>query len=296
MKEKSTLAATEIIKKRVSYRTYSDKSIEDNVIKKFSVFVNAVHTGPFGNQPRFRLLNRTPFMPDKGERLGTYGVIKNARLFLAGTIKKGFRALEDYGYCMELLILKATSLDLGTCWLGGTFNASGFAEAVDLREGEMLPAVSPVGYPAEDKSFTERMFRYVSGADRRKPWSELFFNSTFFLPLTRSQAGRYDEVLENLRLAPSASNKQPWRVLRDAAHNCFHFYLARSLFYTLREISLQDIDMGIAMSHFEITARELAINGDWIIDDDAPAGGSLEYIASWQEKSRDSMQTNKGSD
>ncbi len=87
----------------------------------------------------------------------------------------------------------------------------------------------------------------------------------------------------NLRLAPSASNKQPWRVLRDDSSGDFHFYLSRALGYTLlRGISLQDIDMGIAMCHFELTARELGITGKWMVDDNAPKSESLDYIVSWQ--------------
>jgi len=29
--------------------------------------------------------------------------------------------LENFGYRMELIVLHATDLELGTCWLGGTF-------------------------------------------------------------------------------------------------------------------------------------------------------------------------------
>ncbi len=141
-------------------------------------------------------------------------MIKNARLFLVGTIKNGHLALEDYGYCKEKIILQATALELGTCWLGGTFQFSNFAQAVNLQKDELLPTVSPVGYPALEKSFTERMMRRVAGSDNRKAWSEIFFIGNFSTPLRQEQAGIFTEALENIRIAPSASNKQPWRILR----------------------------------------------------------------------------------
>lgn len=214
--------------------------------------------------------------------MGTYGVIKSARYFLIGTTKNSPMAMEDYGYCKEILILKATALGLGTCWLGGTFQASGFAQAAALREGEILPTVSPIGYPSEQKSITERIMRRIAGSDNRKPWSDIFFANDFATPLTRPQAGKYSEALENLRLAPSASNKQPWRILLDTGKNTFHFYLSRSFGYNLlRGISLQDIDLGIAMSHFEITAREQGLAGIWQVDTNAPKETSLDYIVSW---------------
>lgn len=275
---------TDIIKKRVSCRTYSDKPVEESILREFSELVAADHKGLFGNQPNFRLISMNTIEPREGKKLGTYGVIKNARLFLVGTIKNGDEAMEDYGYCKEKLILQATKLGLGTCWLGGTFNGSGFARAVGLRSDEVLPTVSPVGYPADQKSFTERVMRRFAGSDNRQPWRELFFAGNFSTPLNEQSAGKYAEALENVRLAPSAANKQPWRLLYDGGRNIFHFYLARSFGYKhLWEVSLQDIDLGIAMSHFELTVDEQGISGQWQQDDNAPQEKSLNYIASWQE-------------
>jgi nitroreductase len=144
---------TELIKRRISCRTYADKQVEGNILREFTQLVTAEHTGPFGNKPVFHLISFQMSSPEEWKKLGTYGTIKNARLFLAGTIKKGGHAIVDYGYCKENLILQATALGLGTCWLAGTFRASGFAEAVKLKEDEALPTISPIGYPADQKSF-----------------------------------------------------------------------------------------------------------------------------------------------
>jgi nitroreductase len=276
--------SSETIKKRISCRTYSDRSVEDKVLKAFTVSINAVHIGPFGNSPVFKLITPVSATSQELKKLGTYGVIKNARMFLVGIIKNDRMAMEDYGYCKETLILQATALGLGTCWLGGTFKASEFAQAVDLQEGEILPTVSPIGYPAQEKSITERIMRRIAGSDNRKPWSDIFFANDFSKPLTQAQAGKYSEALENLRLAPSASNKQPWRILYDAKLNTFHFFLERSLQYKMLGIvHLQDIDLGIGMSHFEITAREQGLAGKWQVDTNAPKETSLDYIVSWQK-------------
>jgi nitroreductase len=276
-------AITEIIKKRISCRSYADKSIEDKVLQKFMTILSSAHKGPFSNEPRFRLIHLTSFTAQERKKLGTYGVIKNARLFLVGTIKNGHRALEDYGYCQEKIILQATALGLGTCWLGGTFQSSNFAKAVDLQKDELLPTVSPVGYPAGEKSFAEKVMRRFAGSDNRNTWSEIFFAGNFFTPLTKAQAEIYAEALENIRLAPSASNKQPWRILRDNTKNLFHFYLERSLQYKMLGIvHLQDIDLGIAMCHFDLTLQELNIKGKWLVDPNASKEKTLDYIVSWQ--------------
>jgi hypothetical protein len=277
------MAITEIIKKRFSCRTYSERSIEDKVLQEFLGIINDIHQGPFGNQPNFRLIHLTSFTTQEAKKLGTYGIIKNARLFVVGTIKNGPLAMEDYGYCKETIILKATALGLGTCWLGGTFQSSNFALAVDLQKDELLPTVTPIGYPALEKSFTERIMRRIAGSDNRKPWSDIFFAGNFSTPLTQKQAGIYAEAMENVRLSPSASNKQPWRVLYDAKQNIFHFFIARAFSYKLMGVvSLQDIDLGIAMSHFALTLQERGIQGKWCVDSTALKEKTLDYIASWQ--------------
>ena len=279
------MAITEIIKKRFSCRTYSEKSIEDKVLQEFLTILNSAHKGPFGNEPKFRLIHQDSFAAQEGKKLGTYGVIKNARLFLAGTIKDGPLAMEDYGYCKEEIILKATALGLGTCWLGGTFQSGSFALAVDLQKDELLPTVTPIGYPAGEKSFTEKMMRRIAGSDNRKAWSDIFFAGNFSTPLTQEQSGIYAEALENIRLAPSASNKQPWRILYDAQFHIFHFFIARASSYKLAgKVSLQDVDLGIAMCHFALTLQEQGIKGKWLVDSTAPKEKSLDYIASWQSE------------
>lgn len=44
---------------------------------------------------------------------------------------------------------------------------------------------------------------------------------------------------------------------------------------------MQNIDMGIAMCHFELSARELGLNGDWQVSDPLMQTGDTEYIVSW---------------
>lgn len=274
---------SDIIQKRYSCRSYADRSIEDSVLRHFSDAVHAPHPGPFGHQPRFALISMASLPREEWKKLGTYGVIKNARLFLAGIHQPAPMAAQDYGYCKEKLILKATELGLSTCWLGGTFSISAFGRAANLRPGELLPTVSPIGYAADKRSLTERVMRRFAGSDHRKPWVDLFFSGSVTAPLSPAEAGPYAEALENVRLAPSASNKQPWRIIVDKSHKTFSFYISRAIGYRqLRDVSLQDIDMGIAMCHFELTAIELGFKGLWRQDDSALKVKTLEYVASWQ--------------
>ncbi len=98
-------------------------------------------------------------------------------------------------------------------------------------------------------------------------------------------ATRYADPLEILRLGPSASNRQPWRVVKESGMDIFHFYLGRSRGYDrlIKAVDLQRIDMGIAMSHFELTARELGLCGRWekMPSSLSPLPERTEYVRSW---------------
>jgi hypothetical protein len=50
-------------------------------------------------------------------------------------------------------------------------------------------------------------------------------------------------------------------------------------------VDLQRLDMGIAMSHFELTARELGLSGRWenIPPRLSPLAEKTEYVWSWIE-------------
>lgn len=111
------MSIIEAIKSRTSCRTYSDKPIERDRLTELKDFLASNTEAPFGSYVRFQLLD--PDEPEIGnlKNLGTYGVIKGARQFIIGAVRKQTKAMEDYGYSMERNILKATSMGLGTCLL-----------------------------------------------------------------------------------------------------------------------------------------------------------------------------------
>lgn len=269
------------MERRTSCRTYRPIPLESETVERLTQALPANTTGPFGNRIRFALIHTDRLDPAGLRPPGTYGVIKGARQFLAGAVPDTPRAMEDYGYCMERIILAATALGLGTCWLGGTFHRTRFAGLMHLEAGELLPAVSPVGYASDQRSLRERAMRFGAGSDRRKPWGDLFYEGDSSVPLTKAAAGDYATPLDCVRIAPSAANKQPWRIIRD--RGAYHFYLKRTPGYDriFAPIRIQNIDMGIAMCHFELSARELGLDGCWTTEDPGRPSGDLEYRASW---------------
>lgn len=282
---------TEIITRRFSCRVYRDEPIEAQKREQLQEFIHALPFGPFGTRPRFRLLAAMESDTKALRGLGTYGFIRNPAAFIVGAMSPSDYGLEDFGYLMEAIILYATHLGLGTCWLGGTFTKSRFAKKIQLSENETIPAVTSVGEFAVTGQSRKGLASRAAGSFKRLPWQQLISKERLGNPLTMQDSGNYATALEMVRLAPSASNKQPWRIV---SHNGFwRFYLQRTPGYQqgliknlLDLCDLQRLDMGIAMCHFELAALELGMKGQWRVEENLnPQPDPLtEYLVSWQDQ------------
>jgi len=278
---------THVIARRFSCRSYSDVAIEDKTRRRLEDFLAALPASPFGATTRFALIAATEHDRSALRGLGTYGFIKGAAAFIVGAVRPAAMNLEDFGYLMECAILLATDLGLGTCWLGGSFNKSNFAKKISAREDELVPAVASVGYIADKRRWLDGFIRRSVGADNRLPWERLFFAKEFGVPLSREAAGVFAIPLEMVQLGPSASNGQPWRLVRDG--DTWHFYLQRTKGYSNRSLllhlaDLQRVDLGIAICHFELTTKEMGLEGEWEVNEPGIAKPDTltEYIASWR--------------
>jgi nitroreductase len=272
----------ELVKKRSSYRTYTEKEIEPGKIDIINEFTNEKHTGPFGGNVRFALIDTTTAQRDELKTLGTYGMIKDARYFFAGAVeKKGENEYyADFGFCMEEAILMFTSLDLNTCWMGVTFDRAGFSSKMGLSENEIIPCITPVGYAQKRRRLKDNVIRLIASSAARKGWNDIFYFSDFKSELGKHSAGRYFDALECVRLAPSASNKQPWRIVKAGDTDNYHFYLENSKKYAYA--AGQYIDIGIAMCHFELTCRESGLKGGWKFEMPEIDAPGREYIVTWK--------------
>lgn len=263
---------------RRSVRTYREEPVSQELKQKIAGYIDTVEA-PFKTAMRFQIIDMNTLEP--GIKLGTYGVIRGATTFLCAAVKKENRWEENLGYAFEKIILYITSLGLGTCWLGGTFNKPEFEKAISSGENEFVPVVSPIGYANEKRSVLDRIMAAKAGSRNRKDWSELFFDKDFSCPLKKEDAGIMKECLDMVRIAPSASNKQPWRIIRNGNH--YHFYVCRTPGYEkILSYDIQRLDIGIAMCHFELMNQELGGSGNWSdMKPDAVCSNNVEYIISY---------------
>ena len=88
-------------------------------------------------------------------------------------------------------------------------------------------------------------------------------------------------LFRSVRLGPSASNKQPWRIIKD--ENVYHFFLCRTKGYGVSSYDMQKNDIGIAKCHFELSANELGLKGSWVEIKDISTQNDWEYCCSWSK-------------
>lgn len=283
----------EAIKHRSSVRSFDGKPLDPAEIMALEMAFDECVPGPFGGRARFVLVSASAAgfgeSKDGGHsrtgKIGTYGLVTKVPAFLVGAIKKAPRALEDFGYAMEGLVLRASDLGLDSCWIGGAFARNATAKAIELCDDEFMPAIVALGRPAEKQTVVEFLTRVSARAGTRKPTESLFFDEDFETPLVIGEP--WSDVLEALRVGPSASNKQPWRVLKSGKESTptLHLYLEEDRLYNsiLGEIHLQNVDMGIAMRHLESACHALDLPGSWTRLEAEPlhVSAPLSYIATW---------------
>lgn len=255
---------------RKSIRTFDGKNITAEDKSKLEEIIRTADN-PFGVPVDFMLL-------DAKENGLSSPVIVGCELYLAAKVKREKHFELAFGYSFEKVCLLAHTLGLGTVMLAASLNRAAFEKAMNIQADEVMPVASPVGYPANKRSIRESLMRKGLKADERLPFEKLFFENDFSHSL--SNGSTFSDSLQMARLAPSAANKQPWRAV--VIDNTVHFYEYK----TMKDSPLGDIqkvDMGIALSHFDLTEKENGHSGRFAqLDPQLDLPGNTHYIISYE--------------
>ncbi len=187
--------------------------------------------------------------------IGSYGAITGAAAFIAFIGDTGHPLMqENVGYLGEAMVLEATTLQLGTCWVGGFFREDEVNRYINLQPNERVVCVCPVGYPMLRQGIKDLLFKRLSNGAQRKSLSEITAG------LSQERWPEWVRSgLEAARIAPSAANKQPWlfMVADDAVTLSVQGHETAGAKLSKR------LDCGIAMLHFELGARHAGVKGEW---------------------------------
>ena len=191
--------------------------------------------------------------------MGSYGKITDAPGYIAfiGNMDSS-RVQEAVGFTGQGIILEATSLGLGTCWVGGYFRPEEAHRQIPLAREERVLAITPFGFPRDSYSAQEKLMIGLARLHKRKSLKELVTGTP--------DKEWMKTALEAARLAPSAVNRQPWRFVCGDTSISVSLDKKRDTYKISRRL-----DCGIAMLHLELGARHAGVSGHWTFPPDRVA-------------------------
>ncbi len=165
----------------------------------------------------------------------SYGLFKGVRSFLWLQGPKSDENLEEKcGYAGEELVLEATRMNLGSCWVKGTFDQN--SPLLQTVQQNQTVAVIPIGKTGQFH-WKEKWIHQALNT-RRKKWKELCV-------VEGKAPDWFYEGVQAAAKAPSALMRQKTR---------FFFRGGQVMAVTEDEIASDRIDLGIAKFHFECAA------------------------------------------
>ena len=240
----------EAVQKRISCRSYEDRLIDPDILQKLMEFNDQLNEESGLHFQLFSL-----------DKQGSPAVKLAAAMF-SGPVYT-FAALvggedklsaEKVGYYGQRLVLYATQLGLGTCWVAGTYDKKSIT--VDVMEGEKLWDVIPMGYATERIPFKQKMIRKTIRRSDRKP--EQFLESD----ITYEEAPEWiKKGIEAVFLGPSAVNQQPVNIVYKDGKVSARIWKKGN--------GLEHNDLGIAKKQFEAGAAYAGVNGHFLPGDGA---------------------------
>jgi len=154
----------ELIRNRYSVRAYQSKAVED---EKWNAILEAARLAPTAtnNQPFQLIVIHTKGREDELSKIYRKDWFVQAPIILCavGVPSKGWvrsydkrRYLDvDVAIVMDHVILQATTLGLGTCWIAA-FNAQAAREILHLPDDVEPLIFTPLGYAADQPKEKER--------------------------------------------------------------------------------------------------------------------------------------------
>ena len=211
----------DMIPRRRSVRAYREAAIDAAILADLRAYMDKLVPLIPGAKVKGRIIPT-----DHGNYLQKWKTPHFIAVFTDGSDD----GLLNAGFMYQQLDLYAQSIGLGTCWVG----LGSLTDREPVPEGMKLAVMMAIGLPDDVPERTARDFK-------RKPLEEISD-----LP---------DPRLEPLRLAPSATNSQPWFVTHDG--EALHIWREELGIIKQRTHGrMNKIDMGIGLCHLYVTNPE----------------------------------------
>ncbi|MGC9383486.1 MAG: nitroreductase family protein [Kosmotogaceae bacterium] len=230
---------------RKSVRKFSEQSLNDNTLYSIKNVFNET-------KPLFPSINLDLRIVPGDSVKGLLIVKAPHYLLLFSENKPGY--LLNAGFVLEQIDLFLSSSDLGSCWLGLTKPKKDLPEISYLEFVIALATGNP-----EENLHRKNISEFI-----RKPLGQISIGDKFL------------DIIEAARLAPSATNSQPWFfITEDYSIHCY--CIKPGLFKRILYKKMNRIDMGISLCHLWLAALNKHFGISFYTDPDAEANPPYGY-------------------
>jgi nitroreductase len=253
----------ESIYKRCSVRKYESEPLAHGLLKQIEELTHSMPRLDSSISMKVHLIEDGAKIQNISKGIiGSYGKF-NAPHYLVVTSEEKPWYMENVGFSLEYLVLRLTTLNLGTCWIGGFIKKSLLKDVIEIPENHVPVIVIAFGTPLNPGEYTARNLRFSlleevkATPDKYVDPTEKLVAATKRKEIDEIVCGDLDDewltIMDAVRHAPSAINSQPWRFYKK--DNVIHLYgIKRTrIAQTLEHIN--KIDLGIALCHLLAAAQ-----------------------------------------
>lgn len=178
--------------------------------------------------------------------------------------------LENAGYLMEQMILKAALMNLGTCWISVLKHEEQILKALQMTTDERVVALTPIGYgriSGVERFFNTIFFGNNQPKAAKKHVSDLFYMTRWGHRMDSEALPHpaLEEVMEAACLAPSWGNRQPYASVITPQGIYFVVEKEREPFKDT-DLNHNRLDGGIHMLYIYLAGKAKGIPWAWSTD------------------------------
>jgi len=170
----------DVIESRTSIRTYCDKDVEEDKVK---YVLECARVAPsWANRQCWRFivvrdiekikaLSKTSVI-NRWLRKVPIIIVACGDPTLSGVNNNIDYFAVDVAIAMEHIILAATAIGLGSCWIAA-FDEKKVKDILDIPNRIRVVALTPLGYPAEKNVISDKIIKLFARSNKRKNLNEI---------------------------------------------------------------------------------------------------------------------------
>ena len=239
----------EAIFKRKSIRNYDTAPIDQNLLNQISDNLDSLKPMITEIKTEFKIISANQV---------TRKLKNNAPYYIAAFSEAKDTNKVNIGFMLQQMDLYFSAIGLGSCWLGIPQPTKEVTESSNLQ----FIILMSFGHSKET------LYRTSIEEFKRHNLSDI------------TNIENANELLEPVRLAPSAVNLQNWYFTGNK--NSIHAYSAKSSFFrTIIGGSYYPVNMGIALCHLQLAAKHYSRKSKFVFDKsmDKSPPKNHEYVA-----------------